>query len=145
MASKYGKVRSYHSFVGNAWIKLQPEFIGQTSVKKLPDGTKLETYVSKDLHKSHIKSMNRLQGKQTEKKFIKDYMKSKGWEKVRITSKASKSQVRKAFKNQKIYNEAKARLLVHDAKKKGNKMTLKDARDLVRDMGEKYEGVGGSW
>jgi hypothetical protein len=145
MASKSGKLRSYNSFANNAWVKLQPEMVGHSFAKKQENGSVVITEVTKELHKNHIKSMNRLQGKQSESKFIKKYLKSKGWEKVKITSKSSKKEVRKALKNQKIYQESKARLMVHEAKKKGHKMTLKHARGLASGILEKYEGVGGSW
>jgi hypothetical protein len=145
MSTKSGKLRSYNSFASNAWLNLQPEFIGREMGRKHQDGTKTTVIVTKEMHKNHIKSMNRLQGKQSESKFVKTYLKSKGWKKVNINSKSSKSDVRRALKNQKIYHESKARLMVHSAKKKGHKMTLKYARQQIDGILEKYEGVGGSW
>jgi hypothetical protein len=109
------------------------------------DGSESDIKITKTIYKEHLKNMNRLQGKSSESKFVKSYLKSKNWHKVNIKENSSRNDIRKALKNQKIYNESKARYMVYTAKKKGSKMTLKFARQQVNGMLEKYEGVGGSW
>lgn len=143
--TKSGRLRSYRSYVKNAKAKLNPDNIGMTFLRENDDGSKQEVLITKELLKKHISDMNRLQGKRTEKKFIKDFMKSKNYKKITITKNSTNSDVRTAFKNQKIYVEARARYMVHKEKKKGNKMTLKHARRLAKKTQEEYEGVGGSW
>jgi hypothetical protein len=145
MVSKKGKLRSYHSFVNNAHLKLNSSFIGMTMHVKNIDGSESDIKITKTIYKEHLKNMNRLQGKSSESKFVKSYLKSKNWHKVNIKENSSRNDIRKALKNQKIYNESKARYMVYTAKKKGSKMTLKFARQQVNGMLEKYEGVGGSW
>lgn len=145
MVSKSGKLRSYHSFVSNAHLKLNSSFIGMTMHVKNSDGSESDIKITKTIHKEHMRDMNRLQGTSAESKYVKNYLKSKKWTKVKIKEGSPRKDIRRALKNQKIYNEAKARYMVNTAKLKGSKMSLKFARIQINGMLEQYEGIGGSW
>jgi len=145
MPSKAGKLRSYHSYVSNATAKVSKNNIGMTFVTVLDDGTRKETLITKQIHKKHISDMNKLQGGASQKKDIRSYMKSKNWKKVNITHNSTNKDIRKALKNRKIYNEAKARSHWKSLKKAGSKKTLKQVRKEQFARNQEYEGVGGSW
>jgi len=145
MATKSGKLRSYASYVKNAKMKINRDNIGSTFVRTLDDGSKQNVTITKSMIKKQISDLNKLQGSGTTNQFKKDFLKSKNWQKIRITSKSSNQDIRKALKNQKLYTESKARYRVEQARKQGKKMTLKYARAQVKKANEEFEGVGGSW
>lgn len=151
VSTKSGKLRSYSSYVRNATMKIDTKLIGTTFKAKRPDPDNYGKYIDTDIKitkariKRNILVLNKLQGSQTESKLKRSYMKEKGFKKIRITSKSSNKDIRRALKNQKIYNEAKARFTVEKQKKLGNKITLKKAREQILKRTKKYEGVGGSW
>ncbi len=154
--TKSGSLRSYASYVKNSKNKIDSNLIGSTFDAKRPvfdDNGKrikgkfkiIKHKVTKITVQRNIKKMNDLQGSKTEEEIIKSYMKKKGFKKIRITTKSTNYQVRRALKNQKIYLEAKARFIVAKNKKEGNKITLKKAREEILKRARKYECVGGSW
>jgi hypothetical protein len=141
--TKAGRLRSYHSYVRNAHQKIHAQ--GATIISKNDDGSEKRTLVTKQLVKKHLKDMNKLQGGSSQKKDIREYMKKKNWKKVTINKNSSKADVRRALKNRKIYNEAKARSHWNSLKKAGSKKTLKQVRLEQDERNKEYEGVGGSW
>lgn len=163
MVSKSGKIRSYSSYVRNVSMKINRDNIGSTFdskkviYKQDKDGKKVFDRIeitkfknTKETVKEQLKQMNKLQGdlkgmNSTSNKVVRDYMKSKNWKKVKITSNSNKKEIRSALKNQKIYLEGQARASVAQAKKAGRKLTLKQARLDLSKRKEEYEGVGGSW
>ena len=163
MVSKSGKIRSYSSYVRNVSMKINRDNIGSTFdskkviYKEDKDGKKIFDRIeitkfknTKETVKEQLKQMNKLQGdlkgmNSTSNKVVRDYMKSKNWKKVKITSNSNKKEIRTALKNQKIYLEGQARASVAQAKKAGRKLTLKQARLDLSKRKEEYEGVGGSW
>lgn len=163
MVSKSGKIRSYSSYVRNVSMKINRDNIGSTFdskkviYKQDKDGKKVFDRIeitkfknTKETVKEQLKQMNKLQGdlkgmNSTSNKVVRDYMKSKNWKKVKITSNSNKKEIRTALKNQKIYLEGQARASVAQAKKAGRKLTLKQARLDLSKRKEEYEGVGGSW
>ena len=163
MVSKSGKIRSYSSYVRNVSMKINRDNIGSTfdskkviykedkEGKKIFDRIEITKFKNtKETVKEQLKQMNKLQGdlkgmNSTSNKVVRDYMKSKNWKKVKITSNSNKKEIRSALKNQKIYLEGQARASVAQAKKAGRKLTLKQARLDLSKRKEEYEGVGGSW
>ena len=163
MVSKSGKIRSYSSYVSNVSMKINRDNIGATfqhkeviykedkEGKKVFDRIEITDFKNtKETVKEQLKQMNKLQGdlkgmNSTSNKVVREYMKSKNWKKVRITSNSNKKEIRSAFKNQKIYLEGQARASVYQAKKAGRKLSLKQARLDLAKRKEEYEGVGGSW
>ena len=163
MVSKSGKIRSYSSYVRNVSMKINRDNIGSTfdskkviykedkNGKKIFDRIEITKFKNtKETVKEQLKQMNKLQGdlkgmNSTSNKVVRDYMKSKNWKKVKITSNSNKKEIRSALKNQKIYLEGQARASVAQAKKAGRKLTLKQARLDLSKRKEEYEGVGGSW
>lgn len=163
MVSKSGKIRSYSSYVRNVSMKINRDNIGSTfdskkviykedkEGKKIFDRIEITKFKNtKETVKEQLKQMNKLQGdlkgmNSTSNKVVRDYMKSKNWKKVKITSNSNKKEIRTALKNQKIYLEGQARASVAQAKKAGRKLTLKQARLDLSKRKEEYEGVGGSW
>ena len=163
MVSKSGKIRSYSSYVSNVSMKINRDNIGTTfqhkeviykedkEGKKVFDRIEITDFKNtKETVKEQLKQMNKLQGdlkgmNSTSNKVVREYMKSKNWKKVRITSNSNKKEIRSAFKNQKIYLEGQARASVYQAKKAGRKLSLKRARLDLAKRKEEYEGVGGSW
>ena len=163
MVSKSGKIRSYSSYVRNVSMKINRDNIGSTfdskkvNYKKDKNGNKVFDKIeitkfknTKETVKEQLKQMNKLQGdlkgmNSTSNKVVRDFMKSKNWKKVKITSNSNKKEIRTALKNQKIYLEGQARASVAQAKKAGRKLTLKQARLDLAKRKEEYEGVGGSW
>ena len=163
MVSKSGKIRSYSSYVRNVSMKINRDNIGSTfdskkviykedkNGKKIFDRIEITKFKNtKETVKEQLKQMNKLQGdlkgmNSTSNKVVRDYMKSKNWKKVKITSNSNKKEIRSALKNQKIYLEGQARAGVAQAKNSGRKLTLKQARLDLSKRKEEYEGVGGSW
>ena len=163
MVSKSGKIRSYSSYVRNVSMKINRDNIGSTfdskkviykedkNGKKIFDRIEITKFKNtKETVKEQLKQMNKLQGdlkgmNSTSNKVVRDYMKSKNWKKIKITSNSNKKEIRSALKNQKIYLEGQARASVAQAKKAGRKLTLKQARLDLSKRKEEYEGVGGSW
>ena len=163
MVSRQGKINSRTSYVSNISMKINRDNIGSTFQHKEviyrqdKDGKKVFDRIeitdfknTKETVKEQLKQMNKLQGdlkgmNSTSNKVVREYMKSKNWKKVRITSNSNKKEIRSAFKNQKIYLEGQARASVYQAKKAGRKLSLKQARLDLAKRKEEYEGVGGSW
>ena len=163
MVSRQGKINSRTSYVSNISMKINRDNIGSTFqhkeviYKQDKDGKKVFDRIeitdfknTKETVKEQLKQMNKLQGdlkgmNSTSNKVVREYMKSKNWKKVRITSNSNKKEIRSAFKNQKIYLEGQARASVYQAKKAGRKLSLKQARLDLAKRKEEYEGVGGSW
>ena len=167
MVTRKGKISSYKSYVKNISMKINLDNIGTTfqhkeviykkdkEGKKVFDRIKITPFKNTEKTvKEELKQMNKLQGDTSRKKVstnstsnkaVREYMKSKNWKKVKITSNSNKKQIRTALKNQKIYLEAQARGAVAYYKSRGIKLTLKDARQNLADRKQEYEGVGGSW